>query len=252
MSTGLRLANTGFSPILGQDSDVIMSPLTRNRKPSAWCAPCPRGGEGSSGSAQSRAPACGRARAGSASGRGAPTRRAAFGSLRRTGGGGAACGRVRPIPYPRGERRTTPKICRLTKAARCAILHSDGRRKFALRRPGIGAYAEISRAFRCAIGSLRPTGANFRMPRILHRILSLFSSSFGENPNPPHPAAPRLAGTACRPSRGGNRRPRGGAPNCTKSRDYPTNGSTLRHDFSVRKLYNICRKEEQPWNLSKT
>lgn len=33
-----------------------MSPLTRNRKPPAWCAPCPRGGEGSSGSAQSRAP----------------------------------------------------------------------------------------------------------------------------------------------------------------------------------------------------
>ena len=159
MSTGLRLANTGFSPILGQDSDVIMSPLTRNRKPSAWCAPCPRGGEGSSGSAQSRAPACGRARAGSASGRGAPTRRAAFGSLRRTGGGGAACGRVRPIPYPRGERRTTPKICRLTKAARCAILHSDGRRKFALRRPGIGAYAEISRAFRCVYREFTPNGA---------------------------------------------------------------------------------------------
>ena len=72
MSTNLRLANTGFSPILGQDSDGIMSPLTRNRKPLAWCAPCPRGGEDSSGSAQSRAPACGRARAGSASGRGRP------------------------------------------------------------------------------------------------------------------------------------------------------------------------------------
>ena len=41
---------------------------------------------------------------------GAPTRRAAFGSLRRTGGGGPAR-RVRPIPSPRGKRRTTPKIC---------------------------------------------------------------------------------------------------------------------------------------------
>ena len=86
-----------------------MSPLTRNRKPSAWCASCPRGGEGSSGSAQSRAPACGRARAGSASGRGAPTRRAAFGSLRRTGGGGAACGRVRPPSRPPSGGRSRAK-----------------------------------------------------------------------------------------------------------------------------------------------
>ena len=62
----------------------------------------------SSGSAQSRAPACGRARAGSASGRGAPTRRAAFGSLRRTGGGGAACGRVRPPPVPPSGGRQSP------------------------------------------------------------------------------------------------------------------------------------------------
>ena len=57
------------------------------------------------------------------------------------------------------KRRTTPKICRLTKAARCAILHSDGRRKFALRRPGIGAYAEISRAFRCVYREFTPNGA---------------------------------------------------------------------------------------------
>ncbi len=58
-----------------------------------------------------------------------------------------------------GKRRTTPKICRLTKAARCAILHLDGRRKFALRRPGIGAYAEISRAFRCVYREFTPNGA---------------------------------------------------------------------------------------------
>ena len=115
----------------------------------------------SSGSAQPRAPACGRARAGSDSGRGVPTRRAAFGSraaraARVPRGGGA------PFLLQGGERRTTPKICRLTKAARCAILHSDGRRKFALRRPGIGAYAEISRAFRCVYREFAPNGRKFQ------------------------------------------------------------------------------------------
>ena len=108
-----------------------------------------------------RAPACGRARAGSDSGRGVPTRRAAFGSraarAARVPRGGCA-----PFLLQGGKRRTTPKICRLTKAARCAILHSDGRRKFALRRPGIGAYAEISRAFRCVYREFAPNGRKFQ------------------------------------------------------------------------------------------
>ena len=59
----------------------------------------------SSGSAQPRAPACGRARAGCASGRGAPTRRAAFGS-RAARAAGAACGRVRPSETSNVFRKT--------------------------------------------------------------------------------------------------------------------------------------------------
>lgn len=154
------------------------------------------------------------------------------------------------------KRRTTPKICRLTKAARCAILHSDGRRKFALRRPGIGAYAEISRAFRCVYREFTPNGAQISG---CHAFCTEFCRCFRPVSSrtrilPPGPASrrncvPPIAGaTAVRTSDCGG----GGAPSFTKSRDYPTNGSTLRHDFSVRKLYNICRKEEQPWNLSKT
>lgn len=174
--------------------------------------------------------------------------------LARRTGGGAACGRVRPILSPRGERRTTPKICRLTKAARCAILRLDSRRKFALRRPGIEAYAEISRAFRCVIGSLRPTGRKFQNATHFAPNFVSFFVQFRREPEFSSPG--RASRRNCVPPLAeGDRPPRircGGAPSCTKSRYYPTNGSTLRHDFSVRKLYNICRKEEQPWNLSKT
>ena len=153
-----------------------------------------------------------------------------------------------------GKRRTTPKICRLTKAARCAILHLDGRRKFALRRPGIGAYAEISRAFRCVYREFTPNGA--QIPGC-HAFCTEFCRCFRPVSARTRilPTRPRVSPELRAAHRGGDRRPRircGGAPSCTKSRDYPTNGSILRHDFSVRKLYNICRKEEQPWNLSKT
>lgn len=126
-----------------------------------------------------------------------------------------------------------------------------------VRAPAAAGCAELNKIkLFCIIvfaGICAQRGANSRMPRILHRILSLFSSSYGENPNPS--TRPRVSPELRAAHRGGDRRPRircGGAPSCTKSRDYPTNGSILRHDFSVRKLYNICRKEEQPWNLSKT
>ena len=89
---------------------------------------------------------------------GAPTRRAAFGS-RAARAAGPPAGGFAPFFLRGGERRTTPKICRLTKAARCAILHLDDRRKFALRRPEIGAYAEISRAFRCVYRVFTTNGA---------------------------------------------------------------------------------------------
>ena len=207
----------------------------------------------SSGSAQPRAPACGRARAGCASGRGRP--RVARPSARAPHG---RRGRLRagsPHSFSEGgERRTTPKICRLTKAARCAILRLDGRRKFALRRPGIEAYAEISRAFRCVIGSLRPTGRKFQNATHFAPNFVSFFVQFRREPEFSSPG--RASRRNCVPPLAeGDRPPRircGGAPSCTKSRYYPTNGSTLRHDFSVRKLYNICRKEEQPWNLLKT
>ena len=147
-----------------------------------------------------RAPACGRARAGSDSGRGVPTRRAAFGSraarAARVPRGGCA-----PFLLQGGKRRTTPKICRLTKAARCAILHSDGRRKFALRRPGIGAYAEISRAFRCVYGRKLPEFHAF------HVEFCRFPSNFGENPNHPCPS-PRASPERRAARRGGCSRPR--------------------------------------------
>lgn len=88
----------------------------------------------------------------------APTLRAAFGS-RAARAAGPPAGGFAPFFLRGGERRTTPKICRLTKAARCAILHLDDRRKFALRRPEIGAYAEISRAFRCVYRVFTTNGA---------------------------------------------------------------------------------------------
>ena len=207
----------------------------------------------SSGSAQPRAPACGRARAGCASGRGRP--RVARPSARATHGRRGYRAAGSPHSFSKGgKRRTTPKICRLTKAARCAILHLDGRRKFALRRPGIGAYAEISRAFRCVYREFTPNGA--QIPGC-HAFCTEFCRCFRPVSARTRilPTRPRVSPELRAAHRGGDRRPRircGGAPSCTKSRDYPTNGSILRHDFSVRKLYNICRKEEQPWNLSKT
>ena len=184
---------------------------------------------------------------------GAPTRRAAFGS-RAARAAGPPAGGFAPFFLRGGERRTTPKICRLTKAARCAILHLDDRRKFALRRPEIGAYAEISRAFRCVYRVFTTNGAQISG---CHAFCTEFCRCFRPVSARTRilPTRPRVSPELRAAHRGGDRRPRircGGAPSCTKSRDYPTNGSILRHDFSVRKLYNICRKEEQPWNLSKT
>ena len=168
-----------------------MSPLTRNRKPLAWCAPCPRGGEDSSGSAQSRAPACGRARAGSASGRGAPTRRAAFGSLRRTGGGGAACGRVRPplVPPsrpPSGGEADGVRCLRVDRSATMCYTAYGWYADAYLKRPGIGACSEISRAFRCVYGRKLPEFHAF------HAEFCRFPSNFGKTRTIPAPAlAPR-------------------------------------------------------------
>ena len=78
----------------------------------------------SSGSAQPRAPACGRARAGCDSGRGAPTRRAAFGSraARAAGGGrlraGSAIRNIERIPQDR-RGRCSSRIGGRSGCSRC-------------------------------------------------------------------------------------------------------------------------------------
>ena len=132
---------------------------------------------------------------------GAPTRRAAFGSLRRTGGGGAACGRVRPLPSPlRGEAARAGSLGVDRSAAVCYTI-VGAHTEVCLKRPGIGACSEISRAFRCVYGRKLPEFHAF------HVEFCRFPSNFGENPNHPCPS-PRASPERRAARRGGCSRPR--------------------------------------------
>ena len=71
----------------------------------------------SSGSAQPRAPACGRARAGCASGRGGRPRGARPSARATHGRRGSACGRVRPSETPDVFRKTVGAVVRRASAA---------------------------------------------------------------------------------------------------------------------------------------
>ena len=178
-----------------------MSPLTRNRKPSAWCAPCPRGGEDSSGSAQSRAPACGRARAGSASGRGRPRVARPSARCAARAAGVPPAGGFAPLPSPlRGEAARAGSLGVDRSAAVCYTI-VGAHTEVCLKRPGIGACSEISRAFRCVYGRKLPEFHAF------HVEFCRFPSNFGENPNHPCPS-PRASPERRAARRGGCSRPR--------------------------------------------
>ena len=96
-----------------------------------------------------------------------------------------------PSRPPSGGEAVGVRYLRVDRSAAVCYTIAGGYADAYLKRPGIGACSEISRAFRCVYP---------RIPRISRRILSI-SVEFRRKPEPSLPQPSRLAGTACCPSR---------------------------------------------------